>query len=220
LFTLYFFTYLVTIFIIWLNILKTKSVIVFRSMLNSAMVMLLFLIFVFLYIIKKENSFNDSIIKSNNNVGVVLGAAVWSNNKPSPSLAGRIEKALSLFKENKISEIYLTGSNAPGELSEAEVALHYLISFGIDTSHVHIEKKTTSTNEQVEYIRKKLSSYKINNVIVISDGYHLVRVLEISKFHNINIQVVPSDLAQSFEQALYNNFREALALTVFWFFAI
>ena len=220
LFTLYFFTYLVAIFIIWLNIFKTKSVIVLRSMFNSALLMLLFLIFVFLFIIQKENGFKDLVIKDKDNIGVVLGAAVWSNNKPSPTLAGRVDKAVSLFKRNIISEIYLTGSNAPGELSEAEVALYYLKSMGFDTSHVHLEKKTTSTNEQVEYIRKKLLSNKDKNVIVISDSYHLVRVLEISRFHNIHVQVVPSDLAQSFEQALYNNFREALALTVFWFFAI
>jgi vancomycin permeability regulator SanA len=220
LFTLYFFTYLVAIFIIWLNIFNTKTVIVFRSMLNSALLMLLILIFVFLFIIQKENSINDSIIKSKDNIGVVLGAAVWSNNKPSPSLAGRVDKAVSLHKKNKISEIYFTGSNAPGELTEAEVAFNYLKSMGSDTSHVHLEKKTTSTNEQVEYIRKELSPNKDNNVIIISDSYHLVRVLEISRFHNISVQVVPSDLAQSFEQALYNNLREALALTVFWFFAI
>jgi vancomycin permeability regulator SanA len=220
LFTLYFFTYLVVIFIVWLNIFKTKSVIVLRSMFNSALLMLLFLIFVFLFIIQKGNGFKDLVVNDKNNIGVVLGAAVWSNNKPSPSLAGRVEKALSLLKRNIISEIYFTGSNAPGELTEAEVALNYLKSMGSDTAHVHLEKKTTSTNEQVEFIRKELSSNKDNNVIVISDSYHLVRVFEISRFHNIDIQVVPSDLVQSFEQALYNNLREALALTVFWFFAI
>ena len=220
LFTLYFFTYLVAIFIVWLNIFKTKSVIVLRSMINSGLVMLLILVFVFLFIIKKESGFNDFVIKSKNNIGVVLGAAVWSNNKPSPSLEGRVDEALNLLKKNIISEIYFTGSNAPGELTEAEVALNYLKSKGFDTSHVHLEKKTTSTNEQVEYIRKELSSNKDNNVIVISDSYHLVRVLEISRFQNIQVQVVPSDLVQSFEQAIYNNLREALALTVFWFFAI
>ena len=68
--------------------------------------------------------------------------------------------------------------------------------------------------------KNKLLSYKNKNVVVISDNYHLVRVLEISNFHNLNVLVVPSDLDQSFEQALYNNLRESLALTVFWLFAI
>jgi vancomycin permeability regulator SanA len=220
LFTLYLFSYSVTIFIIWLNIIQVKSIIILRSLFNSALLMLLILTFVFLFVLKKENGIKDSVVKNQNNIAVVLGAAVWSNNKPSPSLAGRVDKAVLLYKQNKISKIYLTGSNAPGELSESEVALKYILAKGLDKSNIILEKETTSTNEQIEYIRKKLLLNEDQNVLVISDSYHLVRVLEISKFHNIKVQVVPSDLAQSFEQALYNNLRESLALTVFWFFAI
>ena len=154
LFTLYFYTYAVAIFIVWLNIIQVKNIIIIRSLFNSALLMLLTLIFVFLFILKKENGFNDSVVKSKNNIGIVLGAAVWSNNKPSPSLAGRVDKAIMLYQQNKISKIFLTGSNAPGELSESEVALKYILSKGINKADIDLEKKTTSTNEQVEYIKE------------------------------------------------------------------
>ena len=220
-FVLYTFTYLVLIFLVWLRIFKVKNVIIIRAMFNSALSMLLILMVVFFYIIGKEAVFDDALIKDGNNtVGVVLGAAVWSGNKPSPSLAGRVDKALSLYKQNKISQIYLTGSNAPGELTESEVALKYIESKDSKTSEIFLEKESTSTNEQIQYIKKKLISRSNINVIVISDGYHLVRVLEIAKFHEIEIQVSASELSQSFEKALYNKTREALALTVFWLFAI
>ncbi len=221
LFTLYNFCNFVLIFIVWLILIQTKNLIVLRSIFNSLLLMLIILVIVFFYILKKEAGFNSITINRNpNNVGVVLGAAVWSNNKPSHSLAARVEKAINLYEQKKISAIYLTGSNAPGELAESEVAFNYIKSLGKNTSKVFIEKETTSTNEQVEFIKSNLLSAKRYNVIVISDGYHLVRVLEISKFHNINIKVVPSDLSQSFESSLYNKVRESLALTVFWFFAI
>ena len=101
-FVLYTFTYLVLIFLVWLRIFKVKNVIIIRAMFNSALSMLLILMVVFLYIIGKEALFDDALIKEgNNNVGVVLGAAVWSGNKPSPSLAGRVDKALSLYKQKK-----------------------------------------------------------------------------------------------------------------------
>jgi len=220
-FVLYTFTYLVLIFLVWLHIFKVKNVIIIRAMFNSSLSMLLILMVVFLYIIGKEAVFDDALIEDGNNTaGVVLGAAVWSGNKPSPSLAGRVEKALSLYKQNKISQIYLTGSNAPGELTESEVALKYIESKDSKTSEIFLEKESTSTNEQIQYIKKKLISRSNINVIVISDGYHLVRVLEIAKFHEIEIQVSASELSQSFEKALYNKTREALALTVFWLFAI
>jgi uncharacterized SAM-binding protein YcdF (DUF218 family) len=119
-----------------------------------------------------------------------------------------------------VNKIYLTGSNAPGELSEAEVALNYIKLKRKDNSEIFLEKETTSTSEQIQFIKKKIISIPEENVIVISDSYHLVRVKEISKFHNIKIEVTPSDLSLSFKSALYNKIREALALTVFWFFAI
>ncbi len=183
--------------------------------------MLMILILVFLYILKREAGIgNNNIINRYNNIGVVLGAAVWSNNKPSPSLSARVDKAIDLYQKKNISKIYLTGSNAPGELAESEVALAYIKASGKNIPDVFIEKKTTSTNEQIEFIKNELLADKHYNVFVISDGYHLVRILEISKFQNINLKVVPSNLNQSFEKAIYNNVREALALTLFWFFAI
>lgn len=220
LFSIYNFFYFVVIFIVWLSVVNTRDIMILRGMFNSSLLMLMILLIVFVYILKSEAGFSDKNIKfSPNNYGVVLGAAVWSNNKPSTSLLFRVNKAISLYEQRKISRIYLTGSNAPGELSESEVALNYIKSLDKNISDVRIEKKTTSTNEQIEFIRKQLSPQK-NNIIVISDGYHLTRVLEISKFHNIKIKVVPSDLSLSFDRSLYNKFREALALTVFWFFAI
>lgn len=220
LFTFYAFTYLVMIFLVWLEIIKTKNILIVRAMFNSALSMLFILLFVFLFIIGKEAGFNKVLINTDsNNVGVVLGAAVWKGNIPSPSLAGRVDKAISLFDQNKISKIFLTGSNAPGEMTESEVAYNYIKAKNINTKEIFIEKETTSTNEQIRYIKNNLLN-KNYNVIVISDAYHLVRIIEIAKFHNIIIQVAASELSQSFEKALYNKVREALALTVFWFFAI
>ena len=133
---------------------------------------------------------------------------------------GRVDKALKLFDEKKISKIFLTGSNAPGELAESEVAFRYIKSKGINTTEIFLEKETTSTNEQIQFINKKFANTSNQNIIVISDGYHLVRVLEIAKFHKTKILVSAAALSQNFEKAVYNKMREALALTVFWLFAI
>ena len=74
--------------------------------------------------------------------------------------------------------------------------------------------------QQIQYIEANLlTKGKDKNIIVISDSYHLVRIVEISNFHNIKILVAPSNLPLSFEKALYFKVREALALVVFWFFA-
>ncbi len=216
----YIFMYLVLIYQVWLSIMKVKSMLVIRALFNSSLTMLAAIIIVFAFIVTKETEFNDKLIfKDKKNVGVVLGAAVWSENKPSPTLASRVDKAIKLFEEKKISQIYLTGSNAPGESAESEVAYQYIISKGINSSEIFLEKKTTNTCEQIQFIKNKFTDTD-KNVIVISDGYHLVRVLEIAKFFNTKILVSPSAHLLSFENAVYNKIREALALTMFWLFAL
>jgi vancomycin permeability regulator SanA len=220
-FAFYTLTFLIMIFLIWLFIFNYKNILVLRAFVNSILTMLVILVLVFLFIIGREPGFNENFLKINkNNIGVVLGAAVWSNNKPSPSLASRVDKALTLYEQKKISQIYLTGSNAPGELAESEVALKYIRAKRVNTSEIFLEKETTSTNEQIQYIKNNLIRTPNRKVIVISDSYHLVRVLEIAKFHKIKIQVSASELFQSFEKAVYNKIREALALTMFWLYAL
>lgn len=211
------------LFIYLLHILvKTKNLVLLRAAVHTSFMMLFFLAVSFFFIVAKENNLSDNIDnKFNKNIAVVFGAAVWSDNKPSPSLAGRVDAAIKLLINKKVNSIYLTGGNAPGELSESEVAYKYLLEKNIDHSNVYTENSTSSTNEQIQFIKKLLqTSEKNKNIIAVSDPYHLVRIQEISKFHHINISVMPSELNFSFEKALYFKIREALALTVFWFFAL
>jgi len=219
--TLFQFTYFTLTFVVWHKIFQTKSVVLIRAGFNASFLMFFVLILSFVLIVAKENKFSQSKISSSpNNIAVVLGAAVWSKNKLSPTLEFRVKKSIELIKKGKVSKIFLTGGNAPGELAESVVAFNYVKSQLNNTSNIFTEEKTTSTYEQIQYIENNLIKSGIRyNVIVISDSYHLIRVMEISKFHNLNIQVAKSDLALSFEKALYFKVREAVALTVFWFFA-
>lgn len=207
---------------VWLSILKTKSLIVLRSFLNTFLLLLFILTFAFLFIVGKEGLFYDlDLKKTKDNTAVVFGAAVWSNNKPSPSLAARVDKSIKLLDEGLINSVYLTGGNAPGEMAESEVAFNYIETKRNNTKNIFKELNSTSTNEQIQYIKLNLmSDNSKKNIIAISDSYHLVRILEISKFHNIEILAVPSELKLSFENALYFKVREAIALTIFWFFAL
>lgn len=220
-FTLYMITFLVMFFLVWLNIFNYKNMLILRALINSSLTIILIFLSVFFYIIVKEPNLKEYLNKNDTkNLGVVLGAAVWSGNKPSPTLTSRIEKALKLYEQHRISQIYLTGSNAPGELSESEVALKYIKNKGIKTSDIFIEKETTSTNEQIQYIKKKLLPTSKKSIVVISDSYHLVRVLEIAKFQGIKIQVSASEHSLSFEKAVYSKIRESLALTMFWLYGL
>jgi vancomycin permeability regulator SanA len=184
--------------------------------------MIIFLVIAFVFILTNGySSDNWSLTKSDKNVAVVLGAAVWSDNQPSPSLSGRVDKGIQLYTSQFVGSILLTGSNAPGEMSEAEVALEYAREMGMDMEKVRYESLTTSTSEQIKYIKKHLfNDENINDVIVVSNAYHLLRIIEISKFFNIKIKVAAPNSHLNYKKKLYMQLRESIALVVFWSFAL
>jgi len=222
LFTLYQIFLLVTVSYTWLTALRSDKDAYLKSFSNSLLVIFFVLVFTFIYIL--VNGFPSdkwSLTKNDKNLAVVLGAAVWSDNQPSTSLSGRVDKGIQLYVEKFVGAILLTGSNAPGEMSEAEVALEYARANGMDMEKVSYESSTTSTSEQLLYIKKYLvNDENINDIIVVSDSYHLVRIIEISKFLNINIKVAASTIYLNYKKKLFMQLRESIALVLFWVFAL
>jgi vancomycin permeability regulator SanA len=222
LFMLYQYVMFIFISFLWLNAFGGKELIIMRVTVNSVILVMLLFLFAFLYLSTRKDKGIDKIeSKSKSNVAVVLGAAVWSHNVPSPSLAARAEKAAELLRKGYVGSVQLTGGNAPGEISEAEAAYNFIKDKNVDTSKVFLEEGTTSTSEQVEYIKNSLLSKDPDgNIYIISDSYHLTRIREICKFYNVKAEVVSSDLMLSFENKIYYKLRESLALILFWIFAI
>jgi uncharacterized SAM-binding protein YcdF (DUF218 family) len=221
LFFIYQFIQFILIIEIWLSFSGKLNFIFLRSVVNSVLLTLILLVFSFFYLNFNKAEKAEYFLSGNGmNVGVVLGAAVWTN-EPSPSLKSRVDKAIRLYKNGSLQKIQLTGGNAPGELSEAEIAYDYLKTKNINTKDVWVEKNTTSTTEQIQFIKRRLGAKSnINDIIVISDAYHLPRVKEIADFYLLDIKVAPSDFDLRFENKLYNKVRESAAILIFWFFAI
>jgi len=221
-FSLFQFTQLFFMMMIWFKILKIEKLIYLRALVNSIFIAMGLLIFTLVFINTKSiTSINATLGRDKPSIAVVLGAAVWSDNKPSPSLAFRVEKAAELFNDGIVNKIQLTGGNAPGELSEAEVSLNHILKQGINRDNVWIEKNTTSTIEQVRFIKKVLIQKKqFNSVVIVSDIYHLQRVKEICKFYNVKADVAASNLNLKTDKIIFYQLRECIALILFWLFAL
>lgn len=221
-FGLFQFTQVFLMIMIWQNIFKIEKLIYLRAFVNTIFVLAGIFVFTIIFINTNLSYTKASEIKnSKNNVAVVLGAAVWSNNKPSPSLASRVDKAAELYNQGIVQKIQLTGGNAPGELSEAEVSLNYILKKNVKRKDILIEKSTTSTIEQVRFIKYKLLSEKqMNDVIIVSDIYHIHRVKEICKFYNLKAKVTSSKLNFKTDKIVFYQLKECMALLLFWLFAL
>lgn len=204
----------------WYSNFRSTGYIALRAVMGSLLVIVLIFAFILIY----SSSFSAKKNSQDNekyDIGVVLGAAVLSQNKPSPTLLARLNKAKELYDKGILKKIHLTGSNAPGEISEAEAAFRYLVSLGMPLNDLLMEKKTNSTTEQIRFIRNTLlKNKKFEKIAIISDTYHLSRIKQISSFYGIKVSLFGAVIKLTAQKALYYRLRESVALLYFWFFGL
>lgn len=153
--------------------------------------------------------------------GVILGAAVWGGNRPSPVLRERINKGFEIYQKKIVPKLVLTGGGSPNEMTESEVARNELKKYGVDEKNLIVEVKSNSTIEQIHYVRDKCyRRYNWNKIILISDNFHLFRSSEICKFNNMNVDCIASDTPLSTESVINFCIKESIALLFFWIFGI
>jgi len=205
---------------IWGMILGFEKFYELRTIFRTASAVILLFIFALFYVWNVNSFSEDKLQPKKYKYGLIPGAAVYSRGRPSPIFAARIRKAFELIKKGKVEKLVLTGGNAPGEISEAEAAYKFLVRLGVKPAKLIVENETSATAEQIKYLKYDLVKDKSEEVLIISDGFHLSRTIQICKFFNLNASGVSSDYALSFEKTIFYRSRESVALLLFWFFAI
>lgn len=195
-------------------------------MFNSLGYMLLFFALMFASTLYLVYNFNDDSEKYKTGLkkadaGVILGAAVWGGNRPSPVLRERINKGFEVYKNKYVSKLILTGGGSPNELTEAEVSKNELIKYGVEPKNLLVEAKSNSTNEQINFVKDKYyRKFNYSRIILISDNFHLFRATQICKFNNMNADALSSDTPLSTESYINFCIKETFAVLLFWLFGV
>ncbi|HEY4690425.1 MAG TPA: YdcF family protein [Anaerolineae bacterium] len=122
---------------------------------------------------------------------VVLGARVYPDGQPGPSLARRADHALSLYRRGYASHIICTGGlDEPGSVSEARAACERIVAEGAPRQAVILEERATSTEENAAFTAAIMRERGWHSAIIASDGYHLLRAAWM--FQRAGVEVYPS----------------------------
>lgn len=206
---------------LWGIIISSENYFELRTLIRSVVAIVILLVFSLLFVWNVKVYDESKLVKTKYDYGLIPGAAVYSKGKPSPIFEARIRKAFELYRKGIIKNIILTGGKAPGEISESESAFNYLTNLGVPKKDIVVEDRSSTTTEQIKYLRKKIFSVNNNNtVLIISDGFHLSRIIQIAKFFKIKTIGVSSVYSMSLSKTIFYRARESVALLLFWFFAI
>lgn len=222
--TLFSLSYLSLMFaasIAWLGIFRGDNLVLLRALSHTTIYGLFLLLFSFVYLSIFTNSAKQFLGEGKSKLAVVLGAAVWSGDRASDIHKSRLRKAAQLYFNKQASKILLTGGNAPGEKSEAMIGYKYLAELGVPAKDLLMEEKTSSTTEQISFIKNSIINRgKFREVVVVSNNFHLPRINEIRKFYKINFKLAGAEIKLSHTKQIYYKLREGIALHFFWLFGI
>lgn len=142
---------------------------------------------------------------------VVLGAAQYDG-VPSPVLANRLDHAAALYQDGIAPLIVVTGGRQEGDrFTEAEAGANYLAAeHGIPGGD--IERETTGHNswESLAAAARFLRAGGITEVVLVSDGYHALRIAHIAADLGLDAVVSPAPGDPSFARLS----RETVAVAV------
>ena len=164
------------------------------------------------------NILRHSIVDERHKVDaiVVMGASQW-NKRPSPVYKERLDHALSLYNQGLSKYIVLTGGIAEGEtISESRVGKTYLLGKGVKSESILIEEIGTTSLQSMLEVNRILEEYKINSIILVSHGYHIMRLKQIAK--DLKIKTIYSSPVKTrpTENNIRSILRESAILIVYY----
>jgi uncharacterized SAM-binding protein YcdF (DUF218 family) len=145
---------------------------------------------------------------------VVLGAAVWPGEQPSPALQRRILHAVDLLQRGYAAYLLVTGGVGKYPPAEAAVMQRLAVVHGIPPQRILCEDQATSTFASALRCCDLLRQHGWSRVLIVTDRYHLPRAL--FAFWICGMRTVgsaaPGKPARRLWRRWYHYLREGLAL--------
>jgi uncharacterized SAM-binding protein YcdF (DUF218 family) len=123
---------------------------------------------------------------------VVLGAAQYDCS-PSPVLRQRLDHALALYRDGTAPVIVVTGGKQDGDrCTEADAGAGYLRGEGVPDADLLLEVQGRNSWESLAASTRILHDRDMTRVVLVTDGYHALRVRAIADELGLDAVVSPT----------------------------
>jgi uncharacterized SAM-binding protein YcdF (DUF218 family) len=123
---------------------------------------------------------------------VVLGAAQYAG-RPSPVLRARLDHAIALWHRGMAPLLIVTGGRGTGDTtSEAAVGRRYAVQRGVSVSAILLETEGRTTSQSMAGIATLMSGQSRKDVLMVSDPFHMFRLLILAKRHGLEPYASPT----------------------------
>ena len=137
---------------------------------------------------------------------LVLGARVYDNGRPSPTLADRLDAAIELYRSGKAPKIIASGDHGTTEYDEVAGMLQYLLEHGSPREDNFLDHAGFNTYDAV-YRAKAV--FCVQSVLISTQAFHIGRAVDMARRLGLDAWGVPSPDRVTYRT--YNRLREGLA---------
>ena len=121
---------------------------------------------------------------------LVLGAGLKPDGSPSDMLRDRLSFACDLWQEGVSDTVLISGDRASESYDEVTAMKNYLLAHGVPEEAILEDPMGFSTSESL--IRAK-EVYGYENIVVVTQRYHLYRALYVAEKIGLDAKGVNSD---------------------------
>jgi vancomycin permeability regulator SanA len=106
--------------------------------------------------------------------GVIFGAAVWREDKPSHALYDRTMTGIDLYRSGKLDCLLFSGGNSLYGAHEVDVMQNMAIESGIKKTDIFLDYEGHNTLRTIQNL-KNFPTLKNAHVVLITNDFHLFR---------------------------------------------
>lgn len=162
------------------------------------------------YMVKatEKNIFTADTFKNDEKADciLILGAGV-KDGKPKPMLRDRLLTGIELYKSGAAKKIIMSGDHGRADYDEVNVMRSFAIEQGVRAEDIFLDHAGFSTYDSV-YRAKNI--FGAENIIIVSQKYHLYRALYISEKLDVKAAGVSANL-NTYGGQLKRDIREIIA---------
>lgn len=137
---------------------------------------------------------------------LILGAGV-KDGRPKPMLRDRLLTGIELYKSGAAEKIIMSGDHGRADYDEVNVMRAFALEQGVSAEDIFLDHAGFSTYDSV-YRAKNI--FGAENIIIVSQKYHLYRALYISEKLDVKAAGVSADL-NTYGGQLKRDIREIIA---------
>jgi vancomycin permeability regulator SanA len=122
---------------------------------------------------------------------IILGAYVYSDGTLSSVVKDRVDVGIEAYEKGLAPKILISGDHGQTDYDEVNTIRKYIESKGIEKEDIFMDHAGFSTYESL-YRAKEI--FEVENAIIVTQEYHLVRALYIGNKMGVKAYGITSDL--------------------------